>query len=220
MKHPAVLIRRRALFGLAAALIVLAAATAFSMRWKGAETTENNISDLEAALESDFGNSFARLSSTGVDAAKNEEYVVTLSREKQSRGVVTVCDSQGQRLLDLHCNTGLPYAVELSEDCFYVLLTADDGSELRCLSLEDGSELWRYESAQAVCDILPLDGGGLCVLGLDSAAALDAEGKTVYSYEYESEPLRWGLVDGTAVVECGEGRVELYAEGAEVYNED
>ena len=84
MKHPAVLLRRRALFGIAAALITLAAATAFSMRWKGAEEGDGGLPGPEAAMEDDFGNSFARLSSTGVDAAKNGGFTLTLETEPGS----------------------------------------------------------------------------------------------------------------------------------------
>ena len=220
MKHPAVLIRRRALFGIAAALIVLAAATAFSMRWKGAEAGDGGLPGPEAAMEDDFGNSFARLSSTGVDAAKNGGFTLTLETEPGSLGLVTLYGGDGEKRLEWRCNTGLPYAVELAEDRFWVLLETETGGQLRCLGTEDGRELWRRESAEGFCDLGLLEDGTLCVIGLESALVLDAQGEAVYEYEYGSQPLSWGFAEDAGVVDCAQGRVVLYAERAEVYNED
>lgn len=219
MKHPAVLLRRRALFGLAAALIVLAAATAFSMRWRGAETAPGNTPG-QAASEDDFGNSFARLSSTGVDAAKNGGYTLTLETEPGSLGLVTLYGADGEKRLEWHCNTGLPYAVELAEDRFWVLLETETGTQLRCLALGDGRELWRFEGAGELCDLGLIGDGALCLIGLERGLVLDAAGKTVYACEYGSQPLSWGFAEDAGVVDCAQGRVVLYAERAEVYNED
>ena len=199
---------------------MLAAALAFSMRWKGAEAGDGGLPGPEAAMEDDFGNSFARLSSTGVDAAKNGGFTLTLETEPGSLGLVTLYGGDGEKRLEWRCNTGLPYAVELAEDRFWVLLETETGGQLRCLGTEDGRELWRRESAEGFCDLGLLEDGTLCVIGLESALVLDAQGVTVYEYEYGSQPLGWGFEDGYAVIISENGRVELYAEGERVYNEE
>ena len=196
---------------------MLAAAIAFSMRWKGAEAGDGNFSEAERP---GYGNTFARLSSTELDAAHGAAGTLRLSGADDCLGLVTFCGEDGEVKLEWHCNTGTPYAVELGEDRFYVLLETETGGQLRCLSLADGEELWRCESAQGFCDLGLLEDGTLCVIGLESALVLDAQGVTVYEYEYGSQPLGWGFEDGSAVIISENGRVELYAEGERVYNEE
>ena len=196
---------------------MLAAAIAFSMRWKGAEAGDGNFSEAERP---GYGNTFARLSSTELDTAHGAAGTLRLSGADDCLGLVTFCGEDGEVKLEWHCNTGTPYAVELGEDRFYVLLETETGGQLRCLSLADGEELWRCESAQGFCDLGLLEDGTLCVIGLESALVLDAQGEAVYEYEYGSQPLSWGFAEDAGVVDCAQGRVVLYAERAEVYNED
>ena len=196
---------------------MLAAAIAFSMRWKGAEAGDGSFSEAERP---GYGNTFARLSSTELDTAHGAAGTLRLSGADDCLGLVTFCGEDGEVKLEWHCNTGTPYAVELGEDRFYVLLETETGGQLRCLSLADGEELWRCESAQGLCDLGLLEDGTLCVIGLESALVLDAQGEAVYEYEYGSQPLSWGFAEDAGVVDCAQGRVVLYAERAEVYNED
>lgn len=190
------------------------------MRWKGAEGGNGNFSAAQGPETPGYGNTFVRLSSTELDSASYGGLSLSLSGGTDCQGLVTLCGENGEKLLEWHCNTGLPYAVELAEDRFYVLLLSDTGTQLRCLGTADGAELWRREDAEDYCDLGLLEGGTLCLIGSSRALVLDAQGGEVYGYEYGARPLGWSFEDGHAAIMLENGRVELYAEGERVYNED